>query len=166
MRQLWFTNFTTYIEKTENVVNLQIHGVYDGETESTLILFSIEAWCHLSEYMNSQNYRSPSLTHKVPLTWHTEWHMVCWVQMELLGLFLLWGHKSTLSRNTHSDTIFWKLSNYNRIYACLLQDSAAAHTTNIPHIADRVFLVTKQPGPPNLPELNPCDFSLVGQHKR
>ena len=116
---------------TENVVNPHIHGVYDAETESTLILFSNEALCHLSKYMNSQNYRSPSLNHEVPLTWHTGWHMVCWVQMELSGPFLLWGHKSTLSCNIHSDTIFWKLSSYKRIYACLQQDSAVAHTTNI-----------------------------------
>jgi hypothetical protein len=54
MRQPWFTNFTLYTEKTENVVNLHIHGVYNGEIELTLILSSNEAWCHLSEFSKLQ----------------------------------------------------------------------------------------------------------------
>ena len=67
MRQPWFTNFTTNIVKTHSVLNSYIHGLYDGEIRVPFILSSSEPWCHHSGYMNSQNYKSHSLTHKVPL---------------------------------------------------------------------------------------------------
>jgi hypothetical protein len=60
--------YTVHREDRKCCEPTHINGVYDEETESTLILFSNEAWYHLSEYMNSQNYRFPSSTREVPLT--------------------------------------------------------------------------------------------------
>jgi hypothetical protein len=70
------------------------------------ILSSSEPWCHLSGYMNSQNYKSHSLTHKVPLhdlkrgTWCAECKWNFFVYM------FRWPPRSTLLHNTHFDIIF------------------------------------------------------------
>lgn len=55
-----------------NFVNGQLQGVYPGEINSTLTLFSLEACLHLNGYVKSQNKgywcaENPMVIHTVPL---------------------------------------------------------------------------------------------------
>jgi hypothetical protein len=43
------------------------HGVYEGKTSTTLILFSCRTWFQFGRHANSQNKRFPMLIHKRPL---------------------------------------------------------------------------------------------------
>ena len=52
--RLWFKKFTTHREAKPNSVNWHFHVMYAGKTDHTLILFSDEAWFHLSGYVNSE----------------------------------------------------------------------------------------------------------------
>jgi hypothetical protein len=58
-----------HIIKQECFQNWNLHGVYDEETNTTLVLFCVEALFHVSGYVNSQKKRdplaeNPMLTHK------------------------------------------------------------------------------------------------------
>jgi hypothetical protein len=57
------------IVKEVSFQNWYLHGTRDEETDTTLVLFCVEALFHVSEYVNSQNKRyapaeNPMLTYK------------------------------------------------------------------------------------------------------
>jgi len=57
--------------KQRSFQNWYLHGVCDDETDTTLVLFCVEALFHVSGYVNSQNKgyppaENPMLTHKEP----------------------------------------------------------------------------------------------------
>ena len=59
-------------ETSLNFVNWYLHGMYNGETDLTLVLFSDEPWFHPGGYVNSQNDRrgsaeNPVLSYEVTL---------------------------------------------------------------------------------------------------
>ena len=60
-----------HIMKQMSFQNWYHHGVHDDETDTTLVLFCVEALFHVSGYVNSQNMRyphaeNPTLTRKEP----------------------------------------------------------------------------------------------------
>jgi hypothetical protein len=60
-----------HIMKQVSFQNWCLHGVCDDETDTTLVLFCVEALSHVSGYVNSHNKRyppavNPMLTHKKP----------------------------------------------------------------------------------------------------
>jgi len=62
-------NSKTRIVKQVNFQNWNLPGAHDEETDTTLILFCVEALFHVSGYVTSQNKmnpraENPMLTHK------------------------------------------------------------------------------------------------------
>jgi hypothetical protein len=46
---------------------LDFHGIYDGEIDSTIVLFSAETLFQFERYRNSERNKFSTFTHKVPL---------------------------------------------------------------------------------------------------
>ena len=62
-----------------------------------------------------------------------DWCVVCWVQLQLFGLFFSWGHKSTPICNTHFCHHFLNICHITwepMPFFFFQQDSTSAHTAN------------------------------------
>jgi len=46
---------------------LDFHGIYDGEIDSTIVLFSADTLFQLERYRNPESNKFSTFTHKVPL---------------------------------------------------------------------------------------------------
>ena len=158
-----------------NFCNWILQHIVDGIVNPHLLIFSDEAWFHLSGHVSSQNHRywsteNPRLIHEVPL--HDQKIGVwCAVTAErIIGpIFFDDTINSDRYRRNILEPFFQQLTDDELRYAYFQQDSATAHTAhNSLQDIEAVFddrVISKGLWPPRSPDLTLCDFYLWGTLK-
>ena len=84
---------------------LDFHGIYEGEIDSTIVLFRAETLFQLARYRNSESNKFSTFTHKVPLQWRKAVVWCAESTTSINGFIFFWDHILTPIYYTHSDAI-------------------------------------------------------------
>jgi len=147
-----------------------LQSVNDGEVDPFSVLYTDEAWFHLSGYVNSQNSRywsatNPHQLHETPLH---DLKVGVWCALSanrIIGpIFFNWTINSQRYVDTILQPFFQQLTEQERMHSYFQQDNATAHTSNLALATiNQVFqdrVINRNLWPANSPDLNPCDYYL------
>ncbi|KAJ8883324.1 hypothetical protein PR048_015167 [Dryococelus australis] len=175
------TNKVLEVDKAARVQLCEwyLPNIAPEELQDGYVLFSDEAWFHLSGYVDSQNMRHPSGDNPPVLTeapLHPQ-KLGVWCAVSSRRIIPVFFHE-TVNSSPYIEHIFnvfaEQLTGNGRDNAYFQQDRATAHTAcaTIVRIEsvfqpDRVISRgTNQPMPPCSPDLSVCDSFLWGAVKR
>jgi len=146
--------------------------IFTGQIDPNLLLFSDEAWFHLSGYVNSQNNRywaaeNPHQLHEVPL--HDQ-KVGVWCAISRTRLIGPIFFNNTVNSERYINDIlhpfFEQLTDNEKQNGTFQQDNATAHTAYASLAAlEEVFedrVISRGRWPARSPDLNPCDYFLWG----
>jgi hypothetical protein len=152
-----------------------LQAVHDSVLDQKLTFFTDEAWFHLNGYINAQNKRywssiNPKQTFDVPL--HDQ--KICvWCAITASRIVGPIFFENTINSERYVTDIlrpfFESITEEEKTYGYFMQDGATGHTGNYSiNVLNEVFedrLISGGLWPARSPDLNPCDFYLLGNLK-
>jgi hypothetical protein len=149
-----------------------LQSVVEGAINPKLTFFSVEVWFRLQRYINTQNNsywssQNPHLTHKV-LLHPVKVGVWCAVGARRIVVPVFFNETINFKRYVQVilEQLFPELIKEESLCDWFQQDSTTAHTACMSmHVLSDVFMdriISSGIWPARSPNLNPCDFFLLG----